>query len=346
MSKKTIYIAIVIVLISGAVVAVKHKKSELANLQSASKDTVTAKIYEPKTSHIKLYLDVLAVVMSDREISFTPRFGARVESIADIGSRIKKGGVVVKLDDSELKADIESAKSDLSAKEANYQNLQEIHDRTLELLAIGGASKEQSNSEASGLLSAKSAVQSAKARVTTLQNSISYTSLYAPFDGIVSQKLANSGDFMPAGKNVLVFTGFDGKYLQIKLPQDENAKEIVYNDKSYPLQKTNSSPDSLVTYSARINNLTQSVGAKISCKVSVFDANATFLPNDTVIKRADGNYVIVFENDTAKTQKVNLLSQATDGYATDTKLDGKKILLAKPDSLLRALFGTKIEAVK
>ncbi len=346
MSKKIIYLIVLALLVIGAVFAVKHKKNELANLQSSAKESVVAKVYEPKKAPIKLYLDALAVVASDKEINFSPRIGARVDFVAPLGSIIKKGEAVAKLDTNELKAEIESAKADLFAKEANYQNLKTVHERTVELLSVGGVSKEQSDNEESALLAAKSALQSAKSKLATLENSLSYMSLYAPFDGIVSQKFCNVGDYAPVGKSVVVFTGFDGKYLQTKLPQEVSAKDIVYNNKSYSLQKTNSSPDSLATYYARVENITQSVGAKLTCKVSVFDGNATFLPNDCVLKRADGNYVIALENGLAKPQKVNILSTGSDGYAINDVLDGKKLLLAKPDALLRALFGAKVETVK
>lgn len=346
MKKKIIYIVLVLLLVVGAVVAVKKKKDEISSLKAPSAEVVVSKVYEPKNGETKLYLEALSVVMSDNEINFSPRFGSLVEFVAPLSSSLKKGDLVVRLDDREIKADIQSAKSDLEAKKIAYENLKSSHERTMELLSVGGASLEQSQNEENALSASKAAIEASKARVASLQNALSYTALYAPFDGVVIQKLANVGDFAPVGKTVVTFGGMKGKYLLTKLPQNQNAISIEYNGANYPLFRTESSPDSMLSFVARPKKIQEGIGAKLSLKILCFDANATFLPSDSVLKREDGEYVLILESGVAKPKKVHILASGANGYATDTNLDGKKIMLAKPDMLLRAMFGANIKTVK
>lgn len=346
MKKKIIYALIVLILAGGAIFAVKHKKERLDAQPIPAKDSAVVKTYEPRFGEVKLYLNVLAQVASDNEINFSPRFGSRVEFVAPLGASLKRGALVSKVDSNELRAELESAKSDVAAKEGAFENIKQAHERSLELYRVGGVSKEQIESEEAALRASNAALKASKARVETLNNSIGYASLYAPFDGVVSQKFANSGDFVPQGKSVVIFSGFDGKYLQTKLPQNQSAKAIVYDGKEYPLLKTESSPDSLSSYIARAKNIKEGIGAKISVKALVFDGNATFLPSDTILKREDGYYILTLEGSVARALKINILASGEDGYATDAKIDGKKIALAKPDALLRAFFGVKVETAK
>lgn len=346
MKKKIIYTVVVLLLIIGAFVAIKNKKDALNSLGSPNTEVIVSKVYEPKIGETKLFIEALGVIMSDKEINFSPRIGSQVEYVAPLGAKLKKGDLIIQLDNKELKADIQSAKSDLEAKKIAYENLKISHDRTMELFHIGGASLEQTQNEQSALTSSKASIEASKARVTSLENALGYTALYAPFDGVVSQKLCNVGDFVPSGKGVVVFDAFDGKYILIKLPQNQNAISLKYGGKNYPLFRTESSADSMATFVTRPKNITESIGAKLSSKILSFNSNATFLPNNSVLKREDGEYVLILENSLAKPLRVHILASGANGYATDEKLDGKKIMLAKPDSLLRAFFGAAIKEAK
>jgi|GEM_PF-2604900 len=356
MKKKIILLILAIAVIAGGIVAIKNKKKSLAELKTPSPEMVTARLFEPKFKQTQLIMQALAEVNSDHEITFTPRFGAMVESIAPIGSVFKKGSLILNLDDTDIKtdllnlsADLSSAQNDEAAKQTQYETISEIHRRTLELLAVGGASKEQSQNEQAQLASASAALQSVKSRIVTLKakkmlddNLLRYTRLIAPYDGIVTQKMANTGDFASIGKPLLVFSGYDGKYLKVKLPQDQLYSALLYNNQKTPLKALESSPDGLATFIARPSKIVENTGAKINVDLIAYDGNATYLPSDTLLRNADGDQVLVFSDGKVTSKKITIKTCNASGCISDDHLEGLKILQASPDALLRALSGTAL----
>lgn len=356
MKKKIIVSLILIALVIGAVLLVKHKQKSLNELKAPAGETVSLQLYAPHYQPTSLSIEALAEVGSDHEVIFIPRFGAMVRSIAPLGSTVKKGSLILQLDDTDIKTDLlnlslelSAAKEDLSAKQTLYETLRMSHARTTELLSIGGASKEQSQNEQAQLAASKSALMSAQSRIDTLNakikmanNLLGYTRLIAPYDGIVTQKEANTGDFIPLGKPILTFSGYDGKYLKVKLPQNESPKTLLYHSKKVPVVALESSPDGLATFVARPASIDETTGSRIELPLVAYDANATYLPANTLLRRNDGDTILLYKDGKVIAKKVLLEYCNASGCATQEHLEGAQLLQGSPDALLRALSGTAV----
>ncbi len=356
MKKRIILTFIVIGIIVAGVLAVKNKHKSLDAMKVPESEKISVKLYMPHFKQASLSLQTLAEVGSDNEVVFTPRFGAMVESMAPLGATCKKGDTILQLDSTDIKTDIlnlnldiSTAKEDLNAKQSIYETVHNAHSRTIELLAVGGASKEQSQNEQAQLSSAQAAVVSAKSKISTLHakvlmenNLLRYTRLIAPYDGVVTQKEVNIGDYVPVSKPILTFSGYDGKYLKIKLPQSESAQKISYNGEILPLLPLISSLDSLQTFVARPLHVKENTGAKINVSLISYDNNATYLPADTLLRQSNGDMILIYSNGKVIPKKIILEHCDASGCVTQEHLDGKQLIQASPDVLLRALSGTAL----
>jgi membrane fusion protein, multidrug efflux system len=133
----------------------------------------------------------------------------------DVGDRIKKGDVLVKLDAPELEAEyrmaeahLAEAKSRLKQAEMVYKFKVRIANRihnlrektpgaiTADEMDIADGEKVQAEGE---LLIRKVAVQVAQAKFENLSALLSFTEVVAPFDGVVTKRLMHTGSLVEAG---------------------------------------------------------------------------------------------------------------------------------------------------
>jgi RND family efflux transporter MFP subunit len=106
-----------------------------------------------------------------------------------LGSRVKKGDLLLKISADEISARVMQAKAQLDQARRNYT-------REKKLLRKNATTAETVKSMQDMLAVAKASFREAK----TMLN---YTSITAPFDGIITKKLVNSGDLATPGTPLL-----------------------------------------------------------------------------------------------------------------------------------------------
>ena len=229
--KKSVITLLVLALIVGAVIVVKKKMASNNATPSLVHYDLNIKTFTPKEGNVTLTQPVLALIKNDRDAMLGAKFPASILSILPAGTPIKAGDVVARLDDRDLVAKQASLKSALSfakneekAKEIALSYESESHKRTLELLAVKGASIEQSQGEESriALLKADLSGVSAKqaqiqADTQALNAQLGYATLRSPVDGVVGEIFAAVGDVAAPGKPIASIRADNGAYALVRL---------------------------------------------------------------------------------------------------------------------------------
>ncbi|MFQ5777519.1 MAG: efflux RND transporter periplasmic adaptor subunit [Terriglobia bacterium] len=157
-------------------------------------------------------LEILSVLSVERQVELlAQREGVVVEISADQGSRVKKGDVLARMDDRELRAQLERAQADLAmaesqvkyneaevkAKQAAYRRAQQMN----ELGLNSEADLEEAEFKARGaeydLQGWRLLVERNRADIRLLELELEKTSIRAPFGGVVAQR------YIRLGQNVL-----------------------------------------------------------------------------------------------------------------------------------------------
>jgi biotin carboxyl carrier protein len=353
--KKSITLVLILLLVVGAVVAVKKKMGANAAIPALSSYDLSVKTFTPKEENITLTAPVLALVKNDRDASLSAKFPANVLSILPSGTSVKAGEVVVRLDDRDLVAKKESLNSALSAarneetaKALALEHEKESHKRTLELLAVKGASIEQSQGEESriALLGAdlsgvKSKQTQIKSDLNALQAQLDYTTLRAPVEGIIGETFAAVGDVATPGKPLASIRAKNGSYLWVRVALGTSAKTLIYVNRRAPLHflQNNNGMDE---YRADMA-LNLPSGARIEAKMVTFEGNAIFLPHDAVLLKEGKAYVLVVDGHSAKAHEISIAAQGDEGFVA-TCVPSGKLALAKPDLLLKLGGGASLAA--
>jgi len=361
MKKVLVYVGILGViglLVVAGLKAVKHKKDEEAKTPLAYKYDMRVETMNPKISDVVLTLPYLATTKSNDDVKISSRVSARIKYIVKSGTRIKKGTVIVKIDDKDLKTQLESLnlnidsiKSQLESKQVALSNLQKSHKRTEELLTVRGASKEQFDKEVTNLEATKSAIdtlqfkiQELTANKSSVDNKLSYTMIKSPVDGIVT-RLANVGDIAMMGKPLISISAKSNSYLVVRLPADIKADEIIFEKKIYMLNGLNTTFNGLLEYLANIDSSLAS-DQMVNIDVVIYNNKGYNLPHDAILNRDGKSYVLVIKDHKAIAKSVKIVANAQEGVVVDGVEPSENIVVAKQDILLKLLTGIKVKTIK
>ncbi|KAA2284161.1 efflux RND transporter periplasmic adaptor subunit [Arenimonas fontis] len=148
-------------------------------------------------------------VASREDARVAAEIGGRVVEIAEVGSAVRKGEPLARLDDAEFRLRERQARADLSRIQAQLDLVRKQEERYLTLVrdgVISGAQLDQVIAERrmreQDLDAARVALEQARLRLRQAQ-------VRAPFDGIVVERLVEQGEYLALGAPVarLVNTG-------------------------------------------------------------------------------------------------------------------------------------------
>jgi len=355
-----IFLVVVLVIagaVRGGLMLVKKKRAAEAKLPKPVVYDMRVKTMKPKVTHAVLTLPYLALTKSNDDVKISSRMSGRVLYIVDNGKMVKKGEVIARLDDKELKTKLESLnfsiasiRSQIKSKEIALKNLLKTHQRTKELLKVKGASKEQFEKEQTGIEAIKAGIETLQLKIKevvankeAIKNSLSYATIKAPVNG-TAQRLANVGDIAMPGKPLVSISAKTNGYLLVRLPANVRSKEIIYKDKKYALSPLGTTFNGLLEYVANIDeNLVSN--QTVSIDVVIYDANGYFMPHDAVLDRDGQSSVVVIENHRAHAKKVKVIANGEQGVVLDGVNPKENVVVAKQDILLKLLGGIKVRAI-
>jgi RND family efflux transporter MFP subunit len=146
-----------------------------------------------------------ARVVARETANLATRASGTIESVrANVGSAVRRGQVLVRLEAS----GVESA---VARAEAQAVVARRTFDRLSNLERDGAATRQE-------LDQAEAALRTADAMLEEAHSAREYVSLRAPFDGTVSARYADPGDLAVPGRPVLVISGSRGVKLEADLP--------------------------------------------------------------------------------------------------------------------------------
>ena len=329
LGKRGLILLVIAAIVVAGMMLVKAKRVKEAKTPLPKAYAMVVKTMQAKFSQIRLTLPYLAQVQNDENVVLVSRMSARVLMIKKSGVEVKKGEIVVQLDTEELKANIESL-------EISLTNLDKTHKRTKKLYKVKGASIEQLQKEESNI-----AVLRAKIKV--LENQMSYATLVSPVLGTIAKALETEGSIAMQGKPLLSISATKGFSLLVRLPDDIKPNAVIFKDKSYPIQPLGSTFQGLNEYKAYVNAEHLTSGETTEVRVVTFEGEATKLPFDAILDRNGKSYVLAINKEQAVPKEVHIVQKGEEGVVVKEDLSTEKIVVAKPDILLKLLTGILVK---
>ena len=338
-------------LVVGAVKLVKKRKAEDAATKTAKIYPVVVNSITPTKKEVKTTLDYIALVKNNKDVVVNSKFAGQIKSIVNLGDRVSKGEIVVRIDDTTLRAklnevnnQIKAIQKEINADKINLETLKQTHARTAKLLKVGLASVEQFNAEKAKIANLEAKLKADLEKLKSLNdnkkaivNDLAYSEIKSPVDGIVSAKFLNRGDNVFPGKPILKIASTGGNYLY--LPLAKPYKEVVYKGQTYPLIALNETFNGVPAYKADVNDKSLISEELVDVKVVTFDGVGTLLPFDAILSVNSKNYVFDTRGNPIE---VNVIATGKEGVVVSNEIN-KPIIVAKPDILLKIKAGYPVK---
>ncbi len=122
------------------------------------------------------------------------------------GSDVKKGDLLFVIEPTLYQAQLDQAKADLAGKEAQYRAAQQQLEITHAIYQRSAGSRSDLVTKTQARDLAKAEVDNARALVEAAELNLSYTHIYAPFDGLIDRNLVDIGNLVGSGTPTLLAT--------------------------------------------------------------------------------------------------------------------------------------------
>jgi HlyD family secretion protein len=163
--------------------------------------------------------------------------------LADEGNTVKKGQKVASLAKEELQNIRDQAQGSFKEAELNWRNLEQDSQRLDNLFTAGSVSEQKKDAAKTAAATAQARMESWRAALGLAEVRLNYADLYAPLDGMVLVKSAESGEYIQPGGVIFTVADLRAVWLtgyvsetdlgKVKLNQEVNVKTDTFPSKVY-----------------------------------------------------------------------------------------------------------------
>jgi RND family efflux transporter MFP subunit len=191
----------------------KVYKSLLVNLlvMALVQKTVLAQNFPPanvnvdsaKMTELSPVVSVSGTVVSQNDSKIAAEISGRLISLSAIGARVMAGDVIARIDDKQLKIELREVQANVLNSKAHLRFLEAEVVRKKQLFKQKLSPKTELDKVLSERDIAQGDVTVAQARLDKTKQNLAYTQLKAPFSGIVTQRIANLGEYVENGSAII-----------------------------------------------------------------------------------------------------------------------------------------------
>lgn len=295
----------------------ESRKAEIANEALPSAASVTVFVVNPTTKGMMRGKEsYLAQVGSQKSINLSTKLAGYVEHVfVDESQKVKKGDVLVQLDETELQSSVEALKATLRAQNNDLKLAKSIYMRNMKLFGVGGLSKEKLDISKVAMQSKEAIIENSIQKIDQLQHQLSYLKIVAPFDGEIDAILLHEGDLATSGKPILGMSSGVKKLIFSYTPKNTSIKkgqEVWTGDQKIGHIKSiyTVSQNGLMNAEVKLTSkLDLPVGSSINIEVLTKVAEGCIVPNDTVLHKKEGTFVMVYTEGKFRPLQVNIKMQ-------------------------------------
>jgi RND family efflux transporter MFP subunit len=307
-----VIIAVVVLMIKGKGL-LESRKVEISNEALPSTALVTVSVVNPTQGVMRNRESYLAQVASEKSIQLSTKLTGYIENIyVDESQKVRKGDVLVQLDEIELQSNIKALKATLQAQHNDLELAKSIYMRNLKLFKVGGLAKEKLDISKVSMQTKEVVIENSMQRIEQLKHQLSYLKIVAPFDGEIDTVLLHEGDLAAAGKPILGMSSGVKKLIFSYAPKNTSIKKdqsVWIEDKKIGHIKS--------IYTVAQNGLTNAevkladkvdlpVGSNVNIEVLTKEAEGCIVPDDTVLHKKEGTFVMVYAEEKFRPLQVNI----------------------------------------
>jgi len=190
-------------------------------------------------------IQVPGTVVSRQQSQLPAEVAGRLIWVADVGTRIKKGEPVAKLDDTLYRLRVEENKATLKREEARLKFLDKELSRLEELIKNDFSSKNSLDKVILDRDVAQSEVVVAKAKIRVDEETLTRYVVNSPFDGIIINRQKREGEWIDGGETVVTLS--NPKLLEIEARVSEKSVSHIHVGNKLQIKRGEETKDGKVS---------------------------------------------------------------------------------------------------
>jgi RND family efflux transporter MFP subunit len=213
------------------------KKEPLVTLKMAPEDILTIESNALASGPV-----ITGSIQPERRADLRAEVGAIViQVLKENGEPVKKGDVLLRLDETSIRDSVNSADEATRAAEQSLAQAQRMYERQKTLLASGMVSTQAQEDAEIRRNNAQSDLAAARSRSVSARQQLTRTVVRAPFDGIVSDRKVSNGDTAQVGKELIKVIDpasmrFEGLVSADKIGVVKVGQPVLFRVNGYPNQ--------------------------------------------------------------------------------------------------------------
>lgn len=239
----------------------------------------------------------------------------------DVNDYVKKGTVLLEISAVQQSASLDAAQAQLASAIAQDREAQAQVKRYRQLFPKGAISQDVMDSAEARARSASAAVKSAQAAVAQAKESLGYTSVTAPYDGVVTQRHVELGETVAPGTPLVSGFSIDKLRVETEIPQryqpavsDVAQFEVVspQGERILPTQYSLFSYADPQSHTFKIRlNLPEDIstfvpGMWVKTEFHYGNRDTILIPNSSVVRRAELSSVYRIQDESRVLNPVRL----------------------------------------
>lgn len=267
-------------------------------------------------------------VVSRDDAKLATSAAGRIEYVAEVGTRLKTGDRVAKLEDQAIRLHLEDARSEVARIRAQRELAERQNERLEKLVASHSIAANQLDEARAQVSQFVAQLRQAEVRVRSAQYDLDQTEVHAPFPGVVSERLAQRGEFVATGASIAHLV--DITHLEARVQAPLALAAMVHPGMELAVRAGEQTSKARVRavvpvgeehsrqFELRIvlNDTLLLVGNAIEVALPERDVARTMaVPRDALVTRADGSYVVRVAGD-GSSERVSVRAGASDGELT------------------------------
>ncbi len=367
MLKKIIGIILVLILIAGGVMVVRHKKASLENMPLPEKNEMAVEVVRPVYGKFYEKKRFLGTLFPKISADISPRLtGHLLEVRVRQGDVVKEGDLLALLDDRLERDKVSELKASLAAAKTNLATMENIYERDRKLFEAKALSQEALDRSLSLRDSARAQVIALEKGLHTAEINLSYTRLLAPFSGVVTGRFADPGELAVPGKPVLSLEAVEkGYFVSVRVPQalfprlETGDRVFVYGGEGgtrsilegtisriHPAVRAGTLVTVEIDFNERPFGLPS--GATLEVELVTGEVEGWKVPVRALLEDVDTSYLyLVDDKNSVHIKKVEIVAKGADGAVIKSGLDKDSlVIVAQESGLLRLHEGQRVKPRK
>ncbi|HYW34540.1 MAG TPA: efflux RND transporter periplasmic adaptor subunit, partial [Balneolaceae bacterium] len=183
-------------------------------------DTAHVKVVQVEGRSFEDTLHSTGTLQARQQATVRAKVSGEIQKVyVDIGDRVHKGDILVKIDPKDFQLQLQQAKAQLASAKATLDNKKTEMKRMKGLYKAGSATEQNKDQAVTAYRQAKAQYQQMQAAENTARQKLDYTSIQAPFSGVVTKRDLKKGDYVNKGQAAAQVTNLSVMEAKMDIPE-------------------------------------------------------------------------------------------------------------------------------